>query len=170
MTMVPNDTSRTEMTKIVSGLPTTSAKIRALGRAGYARADIARFLDIRYQHVRNVLVRDEERQKREAPTEAADGPPRQAWIQVGPDGRLVIPTAYRRLLGVKDGGHVFMLLEGGELRLMGRDRALRRAQELVARYVPEGVSLVDELLAERRREVAREEQQVRAARENRSRE
>ena len=38
-----------------------------------------------------------------------------------------------------------------------RARALRRAQEIVAKYVPEGRSLVDELIAERRAEAAREE-------------
>lgn len=35
---------------------TTSDKIRALGLAGHKRADIARLLGIRYQHVRNVLL------------------------------------------------------------------------------------------------------------------
>ena len=46
-----------EMKRIVEGLPSTSAKIRALDAVGYARADIARSLGKRYQHVRNVLVR-----------------------------------------------------------------------------------------------------------------
>src|SRR5690242_1162090 len=41
---------------LTQGLPTTSAKIRALGEAGYKRAEIARFLGIGYQHVRNVLL------------------------------------------------------------------------------------------------------------------
>lgn len=44
------------------GLPesvpeTTSDKIRALGLAGHKRADIARLLGVRYQHVRNVLLK-----------------------------------------------------------------------------------------------------------------
>ena len=46
-----------EMQGIVEGLPSIAARIRALDAAGYARADIARFLGKRYQHVRNVLVR-----------------------------------------------------------------------------------------------------------------
>ena len=37
-------------------LPTKSAKIRAMSADGMSRADIARALKIRYQHVRNVLV------------------------------------------------------------------------------------------------------------------
>jgi hypothetical protein len=37
---------------------TVSGKIRALAAAGYPRAEIARLLDKRYQHVRNVLEAD----------------------------------------------------------------------------------------------------------------
>lgn len=43
------------MHAVIEGLPTTSAKIRALAAEGYLRTDIARFLDIAYQHVRKVL-------------------------------------------------------------------------------------------------------------------
>lgn len=41
---------------VVEGLDTTSEKIRALLREGYLRADVARYLDIRYQHVRKVAL------------------------------------------------------------------------------------------------------------------
>lgn len=44
--------------EIVEGLATTADKIRALSRAGFSRSEIATFLDIRYQHVRNTLIRD----------------------------------------------------------------------------------------------------------------
>lgn len=44
------------MTNQVKGCETKSSKIRTLNSKGHSRADIARFLDIRYQHVRNVLV------------------------------------------------------------------------------------------------------------------
>jgi len=40
----------------VAGLPTKSAKIRALAAAGLSRSEIAKGLGIRYQHVRNVLI------------------------------------------------------------------------------------------------------------------
>jgi hypothetical protein len=42
--------------EITRGLKTTSDKVRALARAGYLRTEISKLLDIRYQHVRNVLV------------------------------------------------------------------------------------------------------------------
>ena len=46
---------------------------------------------------------------------------------------------------------------------MDKERAeeLKRIQEQVRKYVPEGVSLVDELIEERCREVAKEEQESR---------
>jgi bifunctional DNA-binding transcriptional regulator/antitoxin component of YhaV-PrlF toxin-antitoxin module len=68
----------------------------------------------------------------------------------------VIPAEFRRELGVNTGDEVVMHLEDGELRIVTLERAIRRAQELVRRYVPEGRSLVAELLAERRREAERE--------------
>jgi len=40
----------------IEGMTTKSAKIRAYAAAGIPTADIARHLQIKYQHVRNVLV------------------------------------------------------------------------------------------------------------------
>ena len=42
--------------EITQGHQTTSDKIRALANGGYDRIEIAKLLDIRYQHVRNVLL------------------------------------------------------------------------------------------------------------------
>lgn len=77
--------------------------------------------------------------------------------RIGAGGRLVIPAAYRQAMGVKEGDEVLMRLEDGEVRIYTRAQAIRRAQEIVRRHVPKGVSLVDELMRERRREVEREE-------------
>jgi hypothetical protein len=49
-----------------------------------------------------------------------------------------------------------LTLDDGELRIMTIEASIRRAQEIVSRYVPEGRSLVDEFIAERRAEAARE--------------
>jgi AbrB family looped-hinge helix DNA binding protein len=71
-------------------------------------------------------------------------------------GRIVIPAEYRKALGLHEGDIVTMQLEDGEIRLYSFEEGLRRAQALVRELVPEGVSLVDELIAERRREAALE--------------
>jgi len=69
-------------------------------------------------------------------------------------GRIVIPAEYRRALGLNVGDDVVLSLEAGEIRILSRKEALRRAKALVRKYVPEGTVLSDELLAERRREAA----------------
>lgn len=43
--------------EILQGLQTTADKIRALANAGYDRTEISKILGIRYQHVRNVMLR-----------------------------------------------------------------------------------------------------------------
>src|SRR4051794_26990467 len=42
--------------EVTRGLPTTSAKIRALAQAGYDRTEISQHLGLVYQHVRKVLL------------------------------------------------------------------------------------------------------------------
>jgi AbrB family looped-hinge helix DNA binding protein len=77
--------------------------------------------------------------------------------KLAPGGRIVVPAALRKAMGLEVGDEILLRLEGGEARLYTREQAIRRAQELVRRYVPEGESLADELLEERRREVEQEE-------------
>ncbi len=77
-------------------------------------------------------------------------------VKMSEGGRVVIPAAIRKALELKEGDTVLWDLVDGEARLTTRRERLRRAQDLVRQYVPEGVSLVDELIAERRAEAARE--------------
>lgn len=49
-------TNRASADQVIENLRTTSDKIRALARAGYLRTEISKLLNIRYQHVRKVLV------------------------------------------------------------------------------------------------------------------
>jgi AbrB family looped-hinge helix DNA binding protein len=76
--------------------------------------------------------------------------------KVAEGGRVVIPAEYRRAMGLHVGDEVVIRLEGDELRLTTLDQAIARAQSTVRKYVSEGRSLVEELLAERRREAERE--------------
>ncbi|MGO9255224.1 MAG: AbrB/MazE/SpoVT family DNA-binding domain-containing protein [Bryobacteraceae bacterium] len=46
--------------------------------------------------------------------------------------------------------------EEGALIVETREQGLRRARDLLRKYIPEGVSLADELIADRRAEAARE--------------
>jgi len=74
---------------------------------------------------------------------------RQATLTVAPNGRLVIPAAMRESLGFTNGGKLIARLEDGVLILETVEAAVRRAQAMVRKYVPAGVSLADELVAER---------------------
>lgn len=67
-------------------------------------------------------------------------------------GRIVIPVEYRQALGLHVGDEVILRLEDGEVRIFTPQQAIKRAQELVKRYVVEGQSLADELLQERKAE------------------
>lgn len=76
--------------------------------------------------------------------------------KIAEGGRLVIPVEHRRQLGLEVGDEVIIRVEDGELRILTRGEAIKRAQGLVRRRVKEGRSLVDELNAERRAEARRE--------------
>lgn len=71
-------------------------------------------------------------------------------------GRVVLPVELRKELGIEDGADVLFSRTEYGVQISTIDQAIRQAQDLVRRYVPEGVSLVDELHKERREEAARE--------------
>ena len=71
-------------------------------------------------------------------------------------GRLLIPSQIRQDMGLSGGDEVIVAYNGKELRVYTRDQALRKLQSYARSLVPRGVSVVDELTAERRKEAARE--------------
>jgi AbrB family looped-hinge helix DNA binding protein len=73
-----------------------------------------------------------------------------ARIQLGEKGRIVIPAEMREALGIKPGDSVDISVKDYEVRISTLQSRLRRAQESVRSYVPAGISLADELSAERR--------------------
>lgn len=83
------------------------------------------------------------------------------WVKVDAAGRLVVPKDMREALGIPDGGELRLRVEDGELHGMGRLAALRRIQHELRGTVPPGTSVVDEFIADRRAEAAREEAEAR---------
>ena len=65
-------------------------------------------------------------------------------------GRVVVPAPIREALGIGAGDALDWRIEDGEVRISTRESRLRRAQEWVRQFAPAGVSLADELSAERR--------------------
>jgi AbrB family looped-hinge helix DNA binding protein len=78
------------------------------------------------------------------------------WTKLGEGGRLVIPAEIRKMLGLSVGDSVLLRVEDGELHVITSEQAWNRAQGIVRRFVPPGESLVEELIADRRGEAARE--------------
>lgn len=65
-------------------------------------------------------------------------------------GRVVIPAEFRRCLDLKPGDAVFLTLHEGSIEVESWLARVRKAQEMVAKYIPPGgPSLVDEFIAER---------------------
>jgi len=73
-----------------------------------------------------------------------------ARTPTGGKGRLAIPAAVREAVGLAEGDTVDLRVVDGEVRISTMVSRLRRAQEWVRQIVPPGVSLADELSAERR--------------------
>jgi antitoxin PrlF len=67
-------------------------------------------------------------------------------------GRLLVPAEFRRTLGLSDGDPLIMEIVGDELRVRSFGANLKRVQERLKKYKPEGYNLSDELIADRRRE------------------
>jgi len=170
--------SRERMAEIVRPYATVSDRIRALDAAGAPRAEIAKFLGKRYQHVRNVLEGDRQRggytlghadlsgvreqgaafegpaDDREFIEPRGNGAYR---LVVRPDGSILLPKEILAAFGAEGGGVVMAKLEGDTFDLISAATAVKRVQEMMRPHLRPGVSVVDEFLAERRAEAAREE-------------
>jgi AbrB family looped-hinge helix DNA binding protein len=76
-------------------------------------------------------------------------------VRLGPQGRLVIPADLRAELGVKPGDDLVAFVEDGRLIVQTREQTM---QELWDMFADVEGSLVDDLIAERRREAALEDE------------
>jgi AbrB family looped-hinge helix DNA binding protein len=75
-------------------------------------------------------------------------------VQVGAHGRIAIPAALRKALNLTPGDRLVACKEGDRLVLERREAVVKRLQASFE-HIPRNVSLVDELIAERRAETAR---------------
>jgi AbrB family looped-hinge helix DNA binding protein len=73
-----------------------------------------------------------------------------ARTRVSENGRVVIPASFRKALGIAIGDEVVLELKEDELRITTPQQRVQRARERARKYLPKGVSLSKELLAERR--------------------
>jgi len=76
------------------------------------------------------------------------------------NGRIVIPAAIRAELGVAPGDTLLMSVEDGVLRIESYATRIRRVQESLRQLIPPGRILSDEIIADRREEARREEEEL----------
>ena len=72
------------------------------------------------------------------------------------EGRIAIPTVCRKQIGLQPGQEVIIKVTPEGLLLTSYDQALDQFQDEVAKLVGPGVSLVDEVIADRRAEAPKE--------------
>jgi AbrB family looped-hinge helix DNA binding protein len=78
-------------------------------------------------------------------------------IVVGDRGRVVLPSEVRAALGIRQGTKMLLSTEpDGSLRLRPYAVVAAESRGLLTQLAPAGVSLIDELLAERRAEAGLE--------------
>ena len=91
--------------------------------------------------------------------------PRSVSSKINQNGRIVIPAAIRRQMGIKAGDSLLMDVEDGILRLETHLARIRRIQREIAQYCKPGPLASDELIAERREEARREDEEFERERE-----
>ena len=77
-------------------------------------------------------------------------------MRVGPQGRIVIPAKFREALGIHAGQILVARVDERRLVLEKREQILARVRSWFAQ-VPQEVSLVDELIDERKEEARKED-------------
>jgi AbrB family looped-hinge helix DNA binding protein len=76
-------------------------------------------------------------------------------LKLGQNGRISLPAAFRRELGLRPGDELIVQLEDGGIRVTSPNLAIERARRILDRYITTDESLADSLIADRRAEAAR---------------
>lgn len=84
-------------------------------------------------------------------------------------GRILIPAALRKQMGWDAGQQLTVLGGKHGLQVLSPVQAIEQAQEMVAKYARPGVSVVDELIRERREEVRRDDEEYERSKARRAR-
>ena len=65
--------------------------------------------------------------------------------KVSDAGRIVIPAIYRKEFGISEGDEVIVTRSSYGIQVTPLHQVVRRAQDLVAQYIPADANLIDDL-------------------------
>lgn len=77
-------------------------------------------------------------------------------VTIDKAGRLVIPAAFRKNLGLTQGDGVMLSLKDGHIEISPVEVSIKKAQDRVKKYLSPKVDLVEMLAEERKQEVVSE--------------
>lgn len=77
-------------------------------------------------------------------------------VVLGESGRIVLPAAIRKELGLKAGDRLTVISDQGAIRILNRKMALESIRADIIKQRGSLAGLLDEFLAERHEEAARE--------------
>jgi bifunctional DNA-binding transcriptional regulator/antitoxin component of YhaV-PrlF toxin-antitoxin module len=77
-------------------------------------------------------------------------------IRIAENGRMVLPRSARKALGVTGAGVVVLSIDGDNVKLTSMRQSIKRAQDLYRQHATNDLP-VDDFIAERRAEAARED-------------
>lgn len=75
---------------------------------------------------------------------------------INENGRILIPAAVRQAMHLHAGDEVTLILNDANLQIKTRKQVMECARQALKMNVPAGISLVDELIKERREDASRE--------------
>ena len=73
------------------------------------------------------------------------------------NGRILIPAIIRKQYNIKSGDVYVIRMIEDEMHLVSLNKIIKEAQDLVRTYIPENISLVDELINDRRTQAEHEQ-------------
>ena len=76
--------------------------------------------------------------------------------KISKGGKIVIPAFFRKKLDLKDGEEVSFDIQDDNIVIISPRHSLKRAREIINRYHSSDESLVDQLIADRRKEAENE--------------
>lgn len=139
-----------EMDRLTAGMTSKAAKVRALNEAGVTTGDISRYLDIRYQHVYNVLLRagaiEKTAPSKEAKVAALGGDGEIVIGRVNEAGAIELPAQIMERYGLAAGEPLFCRALNDGLAVLSQQAAREAITQAAREKMPEQAALLEALI------------------------